>query len=157
MRRIYCLFVLVLSMCQFAFMNPNFSGRWVYDSAASTLPCTGDRTILHSGNMLRITNEWNSRIYARDYILDGLEHSQVAQSGSRLKYRAVLNGLTLHIIGSLNLPRQRLLDQPIDDTYVLSDDMNAITHFTTLIGPKGPFIGREVFRSLRHVLCAVRI
>jgi len=111
----------------------------------STLARTGDRIIVHTGKTLRITSEGYSRTASLEYILDGLEHTYVTQAGSRIRYRAILDGNSLRIRGTLT--SKSVVDHPIDHKYVLSDDNTILTHITTIASPIGPIVRKEVFRK----------
>jgi len=143
MKRAHILPIFVLSLCGIGFATPNFSGRWVYDASASTLPSRGERIIVHAGNTFRISREWNSKIYFLEYTVDSLEHVYVNDRNDRLKYTAVLDGNTLRVRGTLY--SRQAINHPVDDTYVLSQDGKTLTHFIVIMSRRGPVIEKEVY------------
>ena len=143
MKRAFYTPLLILCMCQLAFAEADFSGNWVYDASDSTQPDTGERIILHRGNVFRISRLWNSKIYSVEYIVDGLEHTYITPGNDRLKYTAVLTGNTLRITGTFDW--RVATNDPYDHTYVLSRDGRTLTHTIMIMSRKGPVIEKAIY------------
>ena len=112
----------------------NFSGRWVYDRGASTLPYSGGFMIIHFGNhltMTQLTREGETS--SIEYNLDGFEHS-VERGERTFQYRAILEGNVLRIAGTIT--SGALTQDMGEDQYILSDNGQTLTHLTTVFDPR---------------------
>jgi len=144
MRRTF--FVLVLALCTspFASAQANFSGNWVYDADASTLPYSGDLTIIHSGNLLTMIQTTERGTSKFEYNLDASERIDV--TGERtFKYRAVLEGNILHITGTVT--SNAMVSRPSDNMYILSDNGRTLTRLATVVSQRERMVRKLVFRK----------
>jgi hypothetical protein len=69
------------------------------------------------------------------------EHVMISQTNN-LKYKAVLTGNSVHIIGTQSSHRG---DQLVDQTYTLSNDGKTLTLTTVRQGQNGPTIRKQVY------------
>jgi len=75
-------------------------------------------------------------------VISNVTEHVVRPEAAPIKYRAVLSGSSVHIIGTQSSPRG---DQPIDQTYALSADGKNLTVTTVRQGQNGPTTRKQVY------------
>ena len=128
---------------------PDFTGTWSFDPAKSGIEEYGNQPaitldIQHTGNNLHIMRsmlfQGKPVTWEFSYILDGREHTLVS-SGGNLKYKAVWNGNTLVISGTLATSKRQI---PQTLSYSLSADGKVLT-VTESIGSQGEAASKQIF------------
>jgi hypothetical protein len=121
----------------------NFSGTWIYDKAASSLPFSGGPiTITHTGNCFTIVTESPfGTVSSSEWLLDGVEHVVVSERGSTT-YTAVLNGNTLRVTGAI---KSATVTRAVNETFILSGSGDTLVREVTVNGRKGPEVRKLVF------------
>jgi len=160
MKKALLLLALGLCLVAVALAAPDFSGTWAMNAEKTTAAnpeapagggggrgggrgggMGGEMTIKQAGNVLTISRMMGQNAMESAYILDGAEHTATSQQGD-LKYKAVLNGNSIHITGTQGSQRG---DRPVDQTYTFSTDGKTLTLATVNQGQNGATTRNQVY------------
>ena len=152
MKKSCLLAAILLLLAAVAVAGVDFSGTWAPNESKSDPAPAGrggggggggaaDLTIKQAGNILTISRTMGQNAVETAYTMDGAEHTSTSQRGD-LKYKAVLNGNSVHITGTQASQRG---DRPVDQTYALSEDGKTLTLTSVNQGQNGPTTRKQVF------------
>lgn len=153
MKKAFLLFAIGLLLVGVA-LAADFSGTWVLNAEKSDQARGGggggargggmgggELTIKQAGNVLTISRAMGQQTMDTSYTMDSAEHTNTSQMGD-LKYKAVLEGNSVHITGTQASQRG---DRPVDTTYALSDDGKTLTVTNVRQGQNGPTTSKQVY------------